>query len=89
LVKKIGNLKQHAAQSTTYFSELEGQNDKQPSNLTLLNIKKGAYYTGIKLFNILPPTIKSLNYDIKVLKPALKDYLFTHAIYSVDDFYLC
>jgi hypothetical protein len=24
--------------------------------------------------------------DIKIFKPALKDYLFTHAFYSVDDF---
>jgi hypothetical protein len=52
---------------------------------TSLNIKKGEYYIGIKLFNNLPPTIKSLNHDIKVFKPALKDYLLTHS-YSKDDF---
>jgi hypothetical protein len=53
---------------------------------TSLNIKKEVYYIGIKLFNNLPPTIKSLNHDIKVLKPALKDYILTHSFYSVDDF---
>jgi hypothetical protein len=55
-------------------------------NTNLTKYQKGVYYTGIKLFNNLPPTIKSLNHDIKVLKPALKDYLLTHSSYSVDDF---
>jgi hypothetical protein len=55
-------------------------------NTNLTKYQKGAYYTGIKLFNNLPLTIKSLNYDIKVFKPALKDYLCTHSFYSVNDF---
>jgi hypothetical protein len=55
-------------------------------NTNLTKHKKGVYYTGIKLFNNLLPTIKSLNQDTKVLKPALKDYLLTHSFYSVDDF---
>jgi hypothetical protein len=62
------------------------KHDLYVPNTNLTKYQKGAYYTGIKLFNNLPPTIKSLNYDIKVFKPALKDYLFTHSFYSVDDF---
>jgi hypothetical protein len=54
-------------------------------NTNLTKYQKGVYYTGIKLFNNLPPTIKSLNHDIKVFKPALKDYRLTHS-YSADDF---
>jgi hypothetical protein len=53
---------------------------------TSLNIKKGVYCTGVKLFNNLPPTIKSLHNDTKVFKPALKDYLLTYSFYSIDDF---
>jgi hypothetical protein len=60
--------------------------DLHMPNTNLIKYQKGAYYTGIKLFNNLPPTIKSLNHDIKVFKPALKDYLLTHSFYSVDDF---
>jgi hypothetical protein len=56
------------------------------TDTNLTKYEKGAYYTGNKLFNNLPPTIESLNYDIKVLKPALKDYLFTRSFYSVDNF---
>jgi hypothetical protein len=38
----------------------------QPSaNLT--SYQKGAYYAGIKKFNTLPNSIKSLNNDIKVI----------------------
>jgi hypothetical protein len=36
-------------------------------NTNLSKCKKGIYYTGIKLFKNLPPTIKSLNHDIKSL----------------------
>jgi hypothetical protein len=54
-------------------------------NTNLTKYKKGAYYTCIKLFNNLPPTINSLNHDIKVFKPALIYYRLTHS-YSVDDF---
>jgi hypothetical protein len=39
-----------------------------------------------KLFNNLPPTIKCLNHDVKVFKPALKYYFLTHSLYPVDDF---
>jgi hypothetical protein len=55
-------------------------------NTNLTKYQKVAYYTCIKLCNNLPPIIKSLNYDIKVFKPALKDYLFTRSFYSVDGF---
>jgi hypothetical protein len=55
-------------------------------NTNLTKYKKGVYNTGIKSFNNLPPTIKSLNHNIKVFKPALKDYHLTHSFYSVDDF---
>jgi hypothetical protein len=60
--------------------------DLHMQNTNLTKYQKGGYYIGIKLFNNLPPTIKSLNHDIKVFKPALKDYLLTHSFYSADDF---
>jgi hypothetical protein len=56
------------------------------SNTNLSKYQKGVYYSGIKLFNNLPPTIKSLNHDIKKFKPALKEYLLSHSFYSVEKF---
>jgi hypothetical protein len=49
-------------------------------------LPKGAYYAGIKLFNSLPDSIKSLNHDIKLFKLALKCYLLSHSSYSVEEF---
>jgi hypothetical protein len=44
--------------------------------LTSVNIKKEFYYSEIKSLNNLQPYIKSPNYDIKVFKPALKEYSY-------------
>jgi hypothetical protein len=54
-------------------------------NANLTKYQGLVYYTGIKLFNNLPPTIKSLNHDTKVFKLVIKDYLLTHSC-SVDNF---
>lgn len=45
--------------------------DLQMPNPNLTTYQEGVYYTGIKSFNNLPHTIKSLNHDIKVIKSAL------------------
>jgi hypothetical protein len=50
-------------------------------NTNLHKYQKGIYSTGIKLFNDLPHTIKSLNHDIK----SLSQYLLSHS-YSVEKF---
>jgi hypothetical protein len=44
-------------------------------NTNLSKCQKGVYYTAIKSFNNLPPTIKSLNHNTKIFKLALKEYL--------------
>jgi hypothetical protein len=38
------------------------------------------------MVNTLPDSIESLNHDIIVFKPALKDYLLSHSFYSVEEF---
>jgi hypothetical protein len=42
----------------------------------LSKYQKGVYYSGIKLFNKLPPNIKSLNDDIKCLSQHLKSITY-------------
>jgi hypothetical protein len=46
------------------------------SNLSLY--KKGVQFTGIKMFNNLPQSIKILSNDTKQFKLALKNYLHAH-----------
>jgi hypothetical protein len=50
--------------------------------------QKITYYSGIKIFNNLPSSLKSLMNDKAKFKVALKQYLNTHAFYSVDEFLL-
>ena len=53
-------------------------------NLTLF--QKGVQFLGIKLFNHLPPNIKSLSNEINLFKPALKRVLLLHSFYSVEEY---
>jgi hypothetical protein len=46
-------------------------------NANLSKYHKGVHYAVIKLFNDLPPTLKSLRHDIKNFKPALNEYLLS------------
>jgi hypothetical protein len=55
------------------------------SNLS--KYQKGVYYSGIKIFNNLPPNVKNLSHNIKMFKTALKEYLLSHS-YSVEEFTL-
>jgi hypothetical protein len=82
----VENLDKFKRNTDVHNLNTRRKHDLYMPNTNLTKYQKGVYYTGIKLFNNLPPAIKSLNYDIKVFKPALKDYLFTHSFYSVDDF---
>jgi len=52
------------------------------SNLT--KYYKSLYSTGIWLFGNVPTAVRSLNPDTKVFMSALKEYLLSHAFYTVD-----
>jgi hypothetical protein len=52
--------------------------------LTSVNIKKEFTILELSYSIIFPPTIKSLNHDIKKFKLALKEYLLSHSFYSVE-----
>jgi hypothetical protein len=42
---------------------------------------------GIKLFNSLPPQLKQLYNDFKCFKLALKDFLYCHTFYTLEEDY--
>jgi hypothetical protein len=54
-------------------------------NLTLF--QKGAYFSGMKLFNHLPLQIQRLPNEIKLFKSALKIILTLHSFYSVEEYF--
>jgi hypothetical protein len=55
------------------------------SNLSLY--QKGVYFTGIKVFNNLPQSIKNLSNDTKQFKSALKKCLYAYFFYSIDEYF--
>jgi hypothetical protein len=57
-------------------------------NSNLSKYQKGVYYSGIKIFNNLPPNVKNLSHNVKMFKRALKEYLLSHSFYSVEEFTL-
>jgi hypothetical protein len=56
-------------------------------NSNLSKYQKEVYYSGIKIFNNLPPNVKKLSHNIKMFKRALKQHLLSHT-YSVEEFTL-
>jgi hypothetical protein len=62
------------------------KHDLHMLNAKLTTYQKRSCYARVKLFNTLPSSIKSLNHDIIVFKPALNVYLLCHSLYSVEEF---
>jgi hypothetical protein len=73
-------------QTLTYITNTRHKYDLQHPSANLTSYQKGAYYAGIELFSSLPDSIKSLNHDIKLFNPALKDYLLSHSFFSMEEF---
>jgi hypothetical protein len=67
-------------------------NTRQGSNLhlPLANLdfyQKGVYYSGIKVFNSIPSSIKVFFDNSKTFKIILKKILYTNSFYSLDEYY--
>jgi len=58
-------------------------------NAKLSFFKKSIFYAGMKIFNILPPSVTILQNDKAKFKAALGKYLHTHSFYIVDEFFMC
>ena len=50
---------------------------------------KITFYAGIKFFNSLPPTVTILKNDMATFKAPFRKYLYTHSLYSIDEFFMC
>lgn len=57
------------------------------SNLSIY--QKGAYYTGIRVFNSLPPQIRELSHNRHHFKHILKEFFYTHSFYTLDEYFNC
>jgi hypothetical protein len=49
--------------------------------------QNGVWYSDIKIYNHLLPTIKQLSYDISKFKVVLKRFLYTNSFYTLEEYY--
>jgi len=75
-------------------SEIHNINTRKKWNLHLPISKlsvyhKGTYYTGIRVFNTLPSQIKELCHNRNQFKCALKNFLYFHSFYTLDEHFSC
>ena len=73
-------------------SEVRGINTRQNFNLyqpkaNLTLYQKGVYYSGVKVFNKLPPNIKNLFIDVKRFKLELGKYFQLKSFYTLEEYY--
>jgi len=73
-------------------SEIHGFNTRQNSNLhqpqaNLSLYQRGAFYSGIKVFNSLLPNIKKLSCDCIRFKLDLGKYLHLKSFYTLKEYY--
>jgi hypothetical protein len=54
----------------------------------LVKYQKGTYLSGGKAFNQLPSNLKNLVSDLKAFKSALKQFLYRHSFYSIEEYYI-
>jgi hypothetical protein len=47
--------------------------------------QKGAYYSGVKIFNKLPSNIKNVNDNITKFKTTLKRFLYANSFYTLEE----
>jgi hypothetical protein len=64
------------------------QNNNLQSPITsLTKVQKGAYFSGIKIYNHLPTKIKELSNDQTPFRSVLKRFLYTNSFYSMEEYF--
>jgi len=62
-------------------------NDLHLPSTHLNLLQKGLYYSGIKIYNHLPLSIKDLSHDNKHFKQALKGFIQLNSFYSLEEYF--
>ena len=88
-VQFVVNNRDYFISNSVYYNNNTGRrNDLHWPQVTLAMYQKGVYYSGTKIFNGLPKTIKDISNKPNNFKIALKHFLYTHSLYSLDEFFL-
>jgi hypothetical protein len=73
--------------SAIHHIETRYNNDFHLPSTQLNLFQKGLFYSGIKMYNHLPLSIKYLSHDIKQFKQALKGFIQSNSFYSLEDYF--
>jgi hypothetical protein len=57
------------------------------ANLTVHAFQKAVWYSGVKIYNYLPPALKQLSCDILKFNGTLKRFLLTNPFYTLEEYY--
>ena len=83
----VNNKHQFITNRETHKYRTRSSNNLRLPTVNLSKFNKGAYKTGVKVFNHLPQYIKSLVNDPICFKSTLKRFLYHHSFYSMDEYY--
>jgi hypothetical protein len=61
--------------------------DLHPPTANLTLFQKRVCYSGVKIYNHLPLTLKQLSYDITKFKTALREFLLANSFYSMEEYF--
>ena len=80
------NIKDFTTNSDIHSINTRYKSNLYPPLLRLTKYQKGVYYTGIKIYNCLPPKIRELTSKIIQFKKVLKKFLLWGSFYTVEEF---
>jgi hypothetical protein len=83
----VQNIGEFTSNAEVHGINTSHKSDLYPPSIKLTKCQKGAYYSGIKVFNHLPHNIKNLSHNVKQFKLALKKFLLRSSFYTLDEYF--
>ena len=85
----IGNQDKFLTNSSVHSINIRSKHQLHRPIANLSCFQKGASYSGIRIFNNLPQSIRSLRNEKPQFKVAWKFFLYAYSFYSVDECFAC
>ena len=70
-----------------HFINTRHCSDLYLTSVHLSKVQKAVYHSGIKVFNCLPPRIRSLSSDMRKFKSASKRFLLEGLFYTIQEYF--
>jgi hypothetical protein len=78
----VKNINMFKSNSVVHTINTRHCSDLYLPSVHLSKVQNGVYHSGVKVFNCLPPRIKSLSTDVSKFKAALKRFLLEASYYT-------